>query len=269
METLIAQLSQIRGALPASYSRMQCLEQCPMRFNLTYVNKPKDPVIRKVNLETASGLVMHQSFEECGKSNKPVSKDTFKQTVSHTGAGYRSDVQKRCSEIAEKAYDTYASARSLLGDDAVFLTEQRFVYNRNWKIYQPQDKFPKDAAWIGFADVVSLKDNNGALVDYKTEALSAEREKAVAKQTDLYAEAIFDTYPDVDTLSTYVAYVLDGTVNKKAEYSRENLAELRERNKELFSRYLEGLLGRTIWEPYPGPYCRWCKFNKGFGCSVA
>lgn len=268
METLIAQLALIKGALPASYSRMQCLEQCPCKFNLSYVHKPKDPVIRKVRLETAAGLIMHQSFEECGKSKQPVSKDTFKQIVTHTGQGYRSDVQSHCSEIAEKAYDTFALTHDLLGDHSLFLTEQRFTYNRNWKIYQPNDKFPKDAAWVGFADVVIKNGNECALVDYKTETMSAIREVAVAKQTDMYAEAIFDTYNDVDVLSTYVAYVLDGTVNKKAEYKRENLAELREKNRTMFSRYLNGLLGRTHWEAVQGPHCKWCKFNEGFGCTA-
>lgn len=144
-----------------TYSQLDTFETCPRKF---YHTKVKRDVIEPPTEHTEWGKRVHSAFEDWIKDGTPLP-----------------DGMTHWQPLADKI-------AKLPGEK---LTEYKFALDRD---FQPAQW---GAAWTrGIADLVVIKDNKAAVMDYKT------GKRKPTEQLDLYANYVFQHFPAVTKVTT-------------------------------------------------------------------
>lgn len=256
---LFEKLSKHEGALAASYSRMEKLWQCPFAWKAHYVDKVKVPPSVDITPDRRVGELMHGILEHCVRTalNGECSRDRYLSVLKLVAGREDETVCARMKDVSPNAYNIL---RYVLGCEGRKYVEYKFAYGIDGVIRKGTWSPWKTAAFIGVSDLIMVNGREARIIDYKTEHRTEGRAALVANQTSLYAEAVFDMF-GVDVVHTEAAYLLDTHIERIATTTRERLAELRERNADLFSRYLETIESEHTWNAIENKYCQWCEYR--------
>ena len=209
-----------------TYSRLDSFESCPKKFyHLNVVKDFKDPP----NEHSEWGTRVHTAFEDAVNKGTPLP-----------------DGMAQWQTLANKV-------AAISGDK---LTEHRFAIDKNFK---PVDW--KDGWSRGIADLVILRGDKAAVLDYKT------GKRKPSEQLLLYANYVYHHFPKVKEVRVGYVWLKD----KRIDWTPTKESTVAETWQTLMPRVrkLESAYERDSWPPKPSGLCRgWCpittcEFNRG------
>lgn len=263
---LLLELSAYRGATPVSFSRVNSMLACPLKWKLQYVDRIKAAPYADQE-STDMGKFMHQVSELMLNSHKTTGTYRFdprayndiwnavamaypKSIVSKAGERMREgseSVTQRLFELINK-YSFRAS------------TEVRLGLNRSGKVIQG---IPwRDALWVVIVDLhlVSPKYQGSLLVDYKSHAPSSEMLEKEKLQVDSYVLMDFLRDPNLKLVQSDISYFSTGETQTVGKYKQADVPELEGRVLNFLRSYQERLQASE----YPhtqGVHCKWCGYR--------
>lgn len=203
--------------MPAwTYSQLDSFESCPKKF---YHLKVIRDVVEPETVHQTWGKDVHTAFEDAIDKGDPLP-----ESMAHW--------QPIATKIAQIKGVKY--------------TEQKYALDKN---FAPADW---SNAWTrGIADLVILRGDQAAVMDYKT------GKKKPTEQLDLYACYLFKYHPEIKTVNTGLVWLKE----RKMEWKSIRADEQHVVWQGLLPRVrkLESAYERDSWPAKPSGLCRqWC-----------
>ena len=278
LQEIFQEARQYAGGLPASYSRMHMLLDCPLAFVLRYQKRVRLPGLPP-NDALVTGKQAHWIMEQavrtaycCRNFTLAGAEFDFYHGLVLSRAG---DAQREAftalREPMEQVLNRLFRIMALEGTVVTTEKSQKLDLNgqpvRKTTAIYPAGKRPP-LGYLGYIDLEMHRKGRMNLVDYKTELPTEERRREVIGQTGMYAYMEFMQDPVLNDISTYCIYLKDATIDKVATYNRErDLATLEQSVLDTFTNYLAAL--RTV-EPTAreNRYCEYCDFRAAGLCTL-
>lgn len=193
------------------------------------------------------------SHESCPKKfyHLKVARDVVEPPTEHTEWGTRvhtafEDAIRDGTALPEGMTQWQKLADKLAALPGEKLTEQKFAIDRN---FQPTDW---SSAWSrGIADLVVLQGSKAAVLDYKT------GKRKPSEQLDLYANYIFHTYPQIESVTTGYVWLKVKRIDRKP-LPRASVSTTWQSLLPRVSK-LESAYERNSWPARPSGLCNgWC-----------
>ena len=264
MRTLIQSLSKHEGALPMSWSRINCLSVCPRQYDLRYRQRIKEVAKAADPSAMEAGKLIHSALESAVKR-------CYTADFAYENSGYESlwnrvyamareeGTRERLLALREPSAKVLARILNLARMfDARVCAERKLMMNRDWE-YAKKCSWD-DMAWLGYVDLEMIAGDKCIIVDYKSEHFTQKRAESTTLQTLLYANAVFRREPEVQQVQTGCAYLLDARVDMNESILRSDMDKITEQITSLFDNYLR-LLESGIKEPRVSEYCAWCGYS--------
>lgn len=236
---------------PWSFSRLNCIEQCPAQYNYQYVermpsSRPKSPAAER-------GIAIHEKADLYLKGGLPV---------------YPPELQK-------------VAGHAMLLKRLGALGEQKYAVTENW---EPTDFNSPDAYLRGIVDVVFTQTEIPIPEAQQLNTVQKIDEEVKPKtivsiqdwksgqvypdhvpQLELYVGLTVPHFPKADEFKIRLVYVDSGVITPDRVVSRaraEGMADM-----------LKGRIANaekeTIFPVKPGQHCRFCNYSKRFGGPCA
>lgn len=119
--------------------------------------------------------------------------------------------------------------------------------------FKPCGFFDDDVWFRGIPDVLSINGTTARVVDWKTGKSSR---YADTSQLELLAGMVFSHYPEVQKVKGALVFLVADDV-VKADFTREQYAEIMSKWVSK-TRAIEAAVDNGVWNPRPGPLCRFC-----------
>lgn len=264
---LFAQLGKHKGALPASWSRMELLKRCPRQWDLRYRKGLREPAMPAADItdltNMRAGKAIHWILEKSVQSVTRLSKDVthcydfffdHARTVEEDGK-----VRERLDLLRAPALEVLRRVMSFADKSTTFHTEKKLRINRSGKAVR--DCSWAGLGWNGVVDLEIERRHSLLILDYKSEEYSEDRERSTSLQTGMYAYAEMMRKPELLEVTTGCAYLMSNDIRLEVPFTRDEFQKLRQRILGLYSEYL-ALLESGTTEPRPSSYCKYCRFAK-------
>lgn len=263
MISLIQSLRKHKGALPMSWSRIQCLLRCPRQFDLQYRQRipasaePADPAALE------AGKLIHRALELSMDRCSSFGYEYKNSGYEHMWASvYKSAVYEESRKKLELLREPTAHVlAAILGaakrSGATVRAERKLMLDMAWR-YSNNCSW-SNMAWLGYVDVEMTSKEKCVIIDYKSEHYTEERAESTKLQTAMYANAVFLREPGVQQVQTGCAYLLDSRIEMTDTVRREEHGEICSKLRSLVESYLAALESGDT-EPRTSQYCKWCGF---------
>ena len=218
---------------PYSFSKLNCYQTCPKRFEYRYVKKEKEGECDRSAL--IRGSAIHEMFEEHHKGKEP------KKTP------YTEDFKKAIARPQIK------KIREHLESPEKTCREVSFGLTKDFK---PCEYSSKDALFRGKIDLAYIDNGVLHLVDYKT-GKPKDQKYQNFDQLSLYSIYFFERYNTLEKINISYVYVDHGIAN-----SLEILKSSIPRLKQYFLDIVHSIETDEKYSPMPTKLCHWCPFEK-------
>lgn len=271
LKDIFAELRQIPGAYPTSYSRMSSCLRCPLEFDLRYRKKVKLDI--QPSPAMTVGKMCHRLMESC----------VYKCTLF----GFNLKASEFDKKYDEMMRDASPECRSIYQEirDQVKITLEKIINLSAWKrplirtehtvkLDHQADRFPKKidkhdlntaTGVYGYVDLELISGNKMILVDYKTENLSEQRNEHVEQQMGLYAYIEMLTDRRIEEIDTKCAYLKEALFHPIKVYN--NFKELEEQTIDFYNSYLGALKNFTA-KPIANEFCKYCMYRNTSYCTL-
>lgn len=246
---------------PWSFSKLKMLQQCPLKFYLTYIVKVKvkDP---PPSLVTSVGKAVHRILEflVMGKSISDSYKLTKKEFV-----GILTDEEWE-AEVATTEFNVLEFRRRLDEFEKKYPIKR---YIQELKIgmteaYEPTGFFSGDVYWRGVVDLgMQLESNDVIILDHKTGGNSEMGIRNFQNQLDVYKILFHSGVEQVEGAQAGIHFVKDGKI-VLGNYTAKDEIDGRLRTELEF--YVTGSIDKLkeigYFKHFRGFYCKYCNYNE-------
>lgn len=151
-------------------------------------------------------------------------------------------------------------ARAMIEADGTTFTELQIALDEN---LNPCGYFDWDAVWVRvIIDVMKINGTKCFVGDYKTGTPNFDE-----LQLKLFAAVVFQTYPEVEEVTTAFIWTKTGTLDP-AVYTRDQVPALwAELLVEPMKMHEASVMNK--WPKRPGHWCKWCDVNRELKCDKA
>ena len=213
-----------------SYSRLKLFEDCPFKFYTMNISKQvKDTGSEAMD----AGKRDHEALQKRVESATPL-------------PAHLTQMEGVCSQFDQ------AKARGY-----EVLTERQLAFTRN---FQPVSWFDR-SVWVrAILDVGVVGKTKALVADYKTG-----RRVVDFDQLQLFAAAVFLTYPEVQHVTAQFLWTKQGAEDKE-EFTRTQLPEIWAKFIPRVEKIQEANATRN-WPKNPGRHCQWCAVKAQMFCK--
>lgn len=252
------------GLGPWSYSKKKTLEQCPLKFFMSYVIKWKVPRIQDGSLPVADiGSALHLVLEHV----------TLGKTITDS---YKIAHRKHFEAIGQEHWDQYVlgneynivNFRQKLDDFEVkypvkrYLSEIRMAVDRDWN---STDFFSKDCFYRGVVDLVIQLDNgDGLIIDHKSVLNSGGflSVRNFREQLQVYKPLIHFGLVPLKGAQSGIHFIADGEVKFDEYHSKEEIeGHLRHMVEYNVDNAIEVVKEKGMFKHKAGHFCKWCDYR--------
>lgn len=270
-EALVAELEDLK-ALPLSYSKMNTLFSCPLRYKKQYIEKTERgiPLVKE---PAVVGKFVHKVLENCIHKGNAFG---FEEDVVDFNRVWASILKQ--SNLTSKEYDMAQDqkihARNIYNRMVGIIQKQQFKSIPELQVICTKNLQVKSGApWnhrllFGYIDYfgISPKGTKALIIDYKTHGKSEEHSDAVDIQTRIYGYLIMLMFPTIKVLKMGAAYIPDELVEAPITITREELKESETFLYELLLRFRDSFIVANIgtdaaFAPSMSNNCDWCNYH--------
>ena len=213
------------GITAWSYSRYADYRQCPLRFKLKHIDRLKEPGSPAMQ----RGSEIHKKGEDWLNA-------------------------KRKRKLPEE-YTHFADEMHQLRELNP-MVEQQWGFTSDW---EPTSWFGSDTWLRVVCDVAIVYDDGDAdVIDFKT----GRKYDTNEEQVELFGNAIFWKFPDVERVTTRLWYLDQPNDNEVVrEFERKDAPKVRRE----WEKKIVPMFKDKRFAPTPNEKCRWCAFSKDKG----
>lgn len=268
-EELVSGLDEL-GATPLSYSKMQVLFNCPLRYYHQYVSKSE----RGTPLEKEPAVVgkfIHNILEFC--MTKGASYGYTEEAIDFNRVW--AAVAKQMP-LTQKEYDMAQDQR--IHAKNVLIRMLELVNDFNMRVYpelriilakdlRVSSNVPWNSRLLwGFVDFVGItrSGKQALIIDYKTHGKSDNNASAVDTQTRIYGYLLMLMHPSLQKVKMGAAYIPDELVEAPAVITREDMGAAAEEFYDSLASFKDELslcVSTDEYTPIKGDKCKWCNFH--------
>jgi hypothetical protein len=267
-EGLITKLDDL-GATPLSYSKMQVLFNCPLRYYHQYICKSE----RGIPLDKEPAVVgkfIHNILEFC--MTKGASYGYTEEAIDFNRVWAAVSKQMPLTQKEyDMAQDQRIHAKNVLIRMLELVTDYKMRVYPELRIILSKDlHVSSNVPWKsrllwGFVDFVGItKSGKQALIiDYKTHGKSDNNATAVDTQTRIYGYLLMLMFPTLQKVKMGAAYVPDELVEAPAVITREDMPSTEKEFYEALKTFMEALtpcVDEEKYLPIKGDKCKWCNY---------
>lgn len=253
------------GLGPWSYSKKKLLQQCPLKFFLSYVLKWKVPRIQDGTLPvTDIGSALHLILEHVtvGKSITDAYKLTHRKHFEAIGAEFWEQY------VVGNEYNIVAFRQRLDDFERKFpvkryLCEIRMAVDRNW---EATDFFANDVHYRGVVDlVIQMENGDGLIIDHKSVLNSNGflSVKNFKEQLEVYKPLIHYGLVPLTGAQSGIHFIADGEVKFDDYHSKEQIeGRLRHMVEYNVDSAVENVKELGYFKRKAGGHCKWCDYRQ-------
>jgi hypothetical protein len=196
---------------PYSISKMSTFNQCPKKFEFSYINKIKIDVPQNVALY--KGSYIHEVLENNFDYDVPF----------ETNEIFTEKEKEKAKEIIKKFEGSELGAKYKILIPVSNL-EEKFGFKIEDKQIVLTDFWDKEGWFRGAIDLYIIHNNRGVVVDYKSGKDHSLNEDFGTDQAMMYSIYLFTKYPNINEVKGVFCFVEHST-EKSILFKREKLTE--------------------------------------------
>jgi len=267
-DALVEELNNLK-ALPLSYSKMNTLFNCPLRYQHQYIEK-SERGIPKVKEPAVVGKLIHNIFETCVNRGNTFGFEDDVVDFNRVWASICKQTPLTGKEY-DMAQDQKIHAHKVYKRMVEILKKQKFTSIPELQVICTKDlRVVRQAKWparllFGYIDYfgISPKGTKALVIDYKTHKKTDDNAETVDVQTRIYGFLIMLMFPTIQTLKIGAAYIPDELVEAPVTFTRENIGQYESYVFDILCKYRDALVTANSigFEPITSKNCDWCNFH--------
>lgn len=253
------------GLGPWSYSKKKTLEQCPLKFFLSYVLKLKVPKIEDDSLPSNHiGSALHLILEDVtiGKSIEDAYRNSKRKYLELTGA------ENWEKYVVGNEYNVIDFRRKLDEFEVKhkvkrYLCEIRLAVNHDW---EATGFFSDDCYYRGVVDlVIQLENKDVLIIDHKSNLNTTGfcSTKHFKEQLEVYKPLIHFGLEPIKGAQSGIHFISDGVVKLDDYHDADQIeGRLRKTMEYNLDSAIEIVKEEGYFKKKTGSYCKWCDYRE-------
>lgn len=252
-----------------SLSKIQCFEQCKLKYKFQYIDKIQQIPTRAL----AKGSKIHSILEDIKTINPDNLNNTIQDTVSKIDS-LNTNLKDNSTEIKSAELDleslnvvksfieskTYNTFKNILVSETAVEELEIGLKIHNNKLIDCSF-YDEDCLYRGKIDVL----DKNVIIDYKT-GKAKEYQWQDFTQLEWYSIWVFLTHPDIYEITGHFIYVEHSVINSKTFYRKDLNSMIKRmltriRNAVIFNDKVNSKTDNILIKS-PSKLCEWCQYKE-------